>query len=369
MSIENKLKFSNFLITAAAIIGVLVFRDWFNQFSGSDNLSWFLLLVFVFAWAGLAAVLMSLIIKLTLVAPLEHLRRRILELWKKHELLPELARKGEAQELALLYDTFRLVLNDLKKTARSLRELEKIDAAKYQFISTVSHQLRTPVTGLIWSLQMLSDKKRKDNLTNSDGGELIDGALMAGKRIAATLEEILQAAKFDFEFNSQTRKTEMVDPNNLVIEVATDAALFAQSREITIVKNLVNHTPAVRGNWFALKSALSNIVSNAILYNRPHGQVIIQTAVAGNQVEISVADQGIGMESTELVRLFERFYRAPSAITKNPDGNGLGLHFARNVVESHGGRITARSKAGEGSVFTIILPIAPPGQLEGLMES
>jgi len=363
MSIEFRLKFFIILIFAASALAGLVLRDWFVEFAKGGALDFFRAVFLTISLSVMISIIVSFTVKSVFTLPFERFRKRISETWKSHEVrLPDF--KEESVELRLLKHSFDTVLADLEKTTKALQESTNLKAAKYQFLSTISHQLRTPITGLVWSLQMAV---KGTGEKTSEGRELIKGSLEAAKRVGFLLEEMLKAAREDSESSAEIRT--LIDLGQLVSEVIADAKLLAKSKDIEIVGKSIPHVPVIRGNFFAVRSVLNNLLSNAIQYSMPHGKVLVSLEEKKGGVEIAIADQGIGITSAEQARLFERFHRGGRAITQNPDGSGLGLYLARDIIEKHGGRIAVKSEADKGSLFTVWFPVQAPGQLENFIKS
>ena len=111
-----------------------------------------------------------------------------------------------------------------------------------------------------------------------------------------------------------------------------------------------------------LRQALNNLIENAIKYSKPEGFVEISAGTAGPEVFIRVRDNGVGMPAEDLPHIFERFYRVDKARSRETGGTGLGLHIVRRVALMHGGRVDVDSEEGQGSVFTLYLPAAPPAR-------
>ena len=127
-------------------------------------------------------------------------------------------------------------------------------------------------------------------------------------------------------------------------------------KNLTLTLNLSETLPKIEGDRDKLKQVFINLLSNAHKYNRTNGSIVISTAVEDNEILVSVEDTGIGIAENDIPNLFEKFYRVPGS-DKISTGSGLGLSISKRIVEAHGGRINVKSKLGEGTIFTVHLPL------------
>ena len=132
----------------------------------------------------------------------------------------------------------------------------------------------------------------------------------------------------------------------------------AKSQGLTLTCDLPAEMPAVTGDPERIQQVIINIITNAIKYNKPQGSIAITGGVEAEQVFLRVEDTGIGVPKADLERLFERFYRVDKARSRESGGTGLGLAIAKQIVETHGGRIGFDSEYGKGSIVTLYLPRA-----------
>jgi two-component system phosphate regulon sensor histidine kinase PhoR len=153
------------------------------------------------------------------------------------------------------------------------------------------------------------------------------------------------------------------EPTRVSVRAAVEAALRtveaeARSRRVKLVRGRMEEV-AVLGERVHLEQALVNLLDNAVKFNRPDGEVRVEVARTNDdQVSVSIADNGIGIPSADLPRLFERFYRVDKARSREVGGTGLGLSIVKHIVERMHGRVTVESQLGKGSVFTILFPCA-----------
>jgi two-component system sensor histidine kinase SenX3 len=154
---------------------------------------------------------------------------------------------------------------------------------------------------------------------------------------------------------------ETVYINELLDEAVDRSRLAAEQALIAIELNLTSDDMVVRGNQSQLITAVSNLVDNAIAYSPAGTRVVLQASATSDHqarptVDISVSDQGLGIEEADVDRIFERFYRVDQARSRRTGGTGLGLAIVKNIVTNHLGTVAVRSTVGQGSTFTIRLP-------------
>ncbi len=233
---------------------------------------------------------------------------------------------------------------------REIRKSEQHDA----FIHAVTHELKTPLASIKLYLQTLQQRE----LDSARRGELIDTMLEDSERLQQTIDQILLAGK-----TGDARRVD--NPTEVdVAEVVGECVHLAGKRhhltngEVSLVDRLPRGT-LVLGDRDELVAAVTNLVDNAIKYSGDRVKVVVEVARAGaRRVAISVRDQGIGITSVELKRVFRRFYRLPDALQSRVRGTGVGLSIVRAVARRHGGRAYAESRgAGRGSTFTLELPL------------
>ena len=236
---------------------------------------------------------------------------------------------------------------------REIRKSEQHDA----FIHAVTHELKTPLASIKLYLQTLQQR----DFAPVKRDELIATMLDDSERLQQTIDQILLAGK-----TGDARRVDNptdVDVSEVVGECVTLAGKRHDLRDGEV--QLVDRAPpgafVVKGDRDELMAAVTNLVDNAIKYSGDRVKVGVEVARGGaRRVAISVRDQGIGITSHELKRVFRRFYRLPAALQSRVRGTGIGLSIVRAVARRHGGRAYAESRgAGRGSTFTLELPLKP----------
>lgn len=336
------------LLTALAhrvVLGPLIPSDQFQTVERLIFLS--LLAVGVAAVVGSAAV--AWLFSRDLIRPigeLVHAMRRVFET----DLQAKVSIKRR-DEFGSLGDFFNSMVDRLREIQE---RSQAISALKSQFVSVAAHQLRTPLTGLKWSLQWLIDQKGGP-LTEQQS-KTVGQQFQAVNDMIKLVNELLDVAMAEegkFGYNLQP-----VDVGKLVDEVLSSFAQSVQARAITLTaKKEIRLGLAVVGDPVRLKLAIANLVDNAIRYTKPGGEVTLKLTQDVDWLTVQVKDTGIGIPKAEQGRLFSKFFRATNAQNLQPDGSGLGLFIVSNVVTGHGGKISVASEEGAGTTLTFTLPL------------
>lgn len=220
-----------------------------------------------------------------------------------------------------------------------------------QFVGNVSHELRTPLTVVVGYLQSL--QRRSTNLSDYQR-QALETATAETERTIRMLQDLLDLARADSGHLHFRCNPIML--NTLVTEIA-GMSQKVSNRQINVITN--NDDIVVCADQDRLQQVLINLVDNAIKYSAQQPVEII-LAKTPNSALIHVSDRGIGIPLAHQQRIFERFYRVDESMTRSRDGTGLGLAIAKSLIEGMDGRITLRSKLGEGTIFTISLPLWTP---------
>jgi two-component system, OmpR family, sensor kinase len=246
-------------------------------------------------------------------------------------------------------------------------EQEHTLASQRRFVADASHELRTPLATIRTNLELL--QRAGDDLPAADRDEAMADALTEIQRLSRLVGDLLTLARVDSGLRLERRDEIQVD--RLVRDVYRQARLMAMPREHTVTTDLIEEATVI-GDGDYLKELLLILVDNAIQYTPDGGEIRLGVrreacpdagGAGGDEVVISVVDNGMGIASEDLAHLFERFYRADSARhrdTGSAGGTGLGLSIAQWIAEEHHGRIEVESVLGHGSRFTLRLPLHTP---------
>ncbi len=237
----------------------------------------------------------------------------------------------------------------LDQESRALRE-EK-EAMERNFVTMVTHQLRSPLAAIFQYIEVL---------LSDIGGELNEIQREMLERARDRLDGLLQLIN-DWLDMSRIQTGEILHRLQPVkLSSCVDAALAglelaAKEKSVQIITKLSPDLPEVSADTDTFREVLSNIISNAIKYNKPNGTVIIEAREEPDWVVLEVTDTGPGMDEKEIPFIFDQFYRSKSKDIRKMEGTGLGLAIAHRIVRAHGGKIEVRSQLGQGSTFSIFL--------------
>lgn len=220
------------------------------------------------------------------------------------------------------------------------------------FISFAAHELRGPITVIRGYLDTLGDELA-DRFAD-DEQELFNRLVVSANRLSSYVNNILNAAKYDRRHLTIHLHEESISAIYGTIKDDMELRAVSQNRLLSV--SLPEDLPTVAADRSAIGEVIGNLIDNAIKYSNDGGTVSMSARVVQNSVEISVADQGIGMPGNVVSNLFHKFYRSHRS-RETVAGTGIGLYICKAIVESHGGTIAVRSVEGEGSVFSFTLPI------------
>ena len=228
---------------------------------------------------------------------------------------------------------------------------QEMEQARRQLIAAVSHDLRTPLA----TMQVMVENINEGVVTDSETLQRYHRSLQVEVHyLSRLIDDLFELSQLDFGLLQL--HPEAASIGDLVSDTLEALRPQAEQRRLTLEGEVQDPLPAVMMDASRMQRVLYNLVQNALRHTPPDGSVRIRAADHGEEVAISVADTGEGIESEELSRVFDRFYRGNRARTRDEAGSGLGLTIARGIVELHGGRIWAQSARGEGATFVFTLP-------------
>jgi len=250
-----------------------------------------------------------------------------------------------AQLIALSIDNARL-----RRELQTVQALEEANRLKSELISTLAHEMRTPLTSIKgFSTALLMDEISFDPATEHEFLEIIDQECDV---LTDLIHDLLESSIIDAGLLQLER--EPVRISRLAQSVIDDIGHRTQTHRFLVD---LDRLPIVEADPNRIEQVLRNLLDNAIKYSPQGGVIVVRGQVAEKQIVISVSDQGVGIAPEHLNRLFEKFFRVNSGLVNHVVGSGLGLPIARTIVESHGGRIWAESQPDKGSTFYFTLPI------------
>ena len=226
---------------------------------------------------------------------------------------------------------------------------ERVEAIRRDFVANVSHELKTPIGALNLLAEAVAEAK-----DDPDSVVRFSSRMQAESiRLTRLVQQIIDLSRLQNDAVSEEATAVKVD--ELVAEASEHSATEAERMDIEIATS-VEPGLLVHGDRGQLHAAVSNLVENAVAYSPQEARVVVTAELAGDEVRISVADQGIGIPGDEIDRIFERFYRVDPARARTTGGTGLGLSIVKHVAASHGGSVDVWSEPGAGSTFTLVLP-------------
>ncbi|CAN5132964.1 ATP-binding protein [soil metagenome] len=251
----------------------------------------------------------------------------------------------------------RLVLALLEDRTRERR----VESIRRDFVANVSHELKTPVGALNLLAEAVQDAAEDPEAILRFAGRM----QTESARLTRLVQQIIELSRLQGDDPLET--PEPVDVDTIVARAIDQSSIDAQAKDLELLHN-GERGLQILGNADEVALALSNLVSNAVTYSAEHSRVLVGAKGNHERVDLSVTDQGIGIPSAEIDRIFERFYRVDPARHRSTGGTGLGLSIVKHVAASHGGDVSVWSVEGQGSTFTLSLPrrTAPERSINGL---
>ena len=255
-----------------------------------------------------------------------------------------------AAQAAVAIENARLV-GDLRRAYERLGELDKL---KSDFIAIASHELRTPLSLILLYAAMI-----REQIGDAEGQQL-DAVLRAAMRLRHIIETMLNLRYL--ETGQMELVLESFDLRAEVQDACEEYETIAETRGLTLAADLPSKEVTILADREKVRVVLDNLISNAVKFNSPGGQVHVSLVPLDDGAEIVVADTGIGIPVDEVDRVFDRFYQVEDHMTRRHGGMGLGLSIVKGVVELHGGRVSVESVPDRGSRFTVLLPLSVSGK-------
>jgi PAS domain S-box-containing protein len=234
---------------------------------------------------------------------------------------------------------------------KDITQFKELDALKSEFVSTVSHDLRSPLTlmrGYATMLEMVGE-------LNDQQSDYVRKIVMGVESISRLVNNLLDLGRIEAGVGLQL---EMVPLRDIVEVVIDSFQLQAQQKKVKLQAGIAeNLPPIIEADQALLQQALHNLVENAVKYTPDAGKIWLRVKPGKNKIIFSIQDTGIGISPVDQPRLFEKFYRSSDRVAKKERGSGLGLAIVKSIAERHGGRIYVQSRLGEGSTFFLEIPL------------
>lgn len=233
-----------------------------------------------------------------------------------------------------------------------IEQLLEVNRTKDEFISIASHQLRTPATGVKQYLGMVIEGFLGD--VEPSQLALLEKAYESNERQLRIVTDLLKVAQVD-SGKLKLHKVEC-DMNELARDVIAEQKDTLERREQTVVFNPAETPVMIEADADALRMVLENIIDNASKYSEPGKKITVGVEQTGGGATIAVCDEGVGIDDDDLSRLYEKFMRFNNKLSTRVGGSGLGLYWAKRIIDLHGGRIEYTPNIPHGSTFTIFIP-------------
>jgi signal transduction histidine kinase len=270
--------------------------------------------------------------------------------------LESIVARSRRRNLAISLGVFGLLAASVVLALASAERQRRMAKQQMEFVAAVSHELRTPLAVICSAGENLADGVVADRTQVKRYGALIQ---TEGRRLGDMVERVMEFA--GISGGTAARARTGVDVSKVVAEAADAVRHDADDRGVTVKVHENGKLPAVIGDLDALRSAVQNVIGNAVKYSPGGASVDVSTQLANGasrRVQIRVVDRGLGIDAADLPHIFKPFYRGRRAVDAQVRGTGVGLSVVRHVVDSHGGSIAVDSRAGEGTTVVVELPAA-----------
>jgi len=261
------------------------------------------------------------------------------------------------RNLAASFGILLLLTVSVALLAATSRRAHRLARQQIEFVAGVSHELRTPVAVIRSAAENLAQGVVSGDRVKRYG-QLVE---TEARRLGEMVEQVLQYAGIESGLGLASRVP--LSPAE-IIESAVDGSMSTSDGDVIVHREIASDLPPIVGDAAALRSAVQNLIANAVKYGGADRWVGIKAEHATDrrhsEVRITISDHGAGIPAEDLPHIFDPFYRGADAVARQVHGNGLGLSLVRRIVVAHGGRISVTTRTGAGSAFTIALPAAGP---------
>src|SRR6266699_2083125 len=236
-----------------------------------------------------------------------------------------------------------------------ITQLKKTDKVRRDFVANVSHELRTPLSILRGYIETLLDNPQT---SDKELSRILRVMERHSKRLGLLVDDLLTLAQL--ESRSAGLQFSDVQLAQLFQSVIRDWEKKLAEKQLKVIVDLSPDARTIRADETRLHEVLYNLLDNALKYSRENGEIRLRGAQHGPEIVLSVTDNGIGISKDDLPRVFERFYRADKARSRELGGTGLGLAIVKHIAQLHGGRVEAESEPGRGTTVRVFLPTNMP---------
>ncbi|OIO08127.1 hypothetical protein AUJ35_00865 [Candidatus Falkowbacteria bacterium CG1_02_41_21] len=230
-----------------------------------------------------------------------------------------------------------------------------IERMKDEFVGLASHQLRTPLTGIRWFSELLLRNKYQN--LNQEQLDFLEQIKVSNQRMIKLVNELLDISHIETGQKFEIKKADF-KVNDVINEVLTENISLIKTKSLNVVNEIPDNL-LIFADYVKIRQVLSNLISNASKYTSAGKNINIKVAADDGHgfTVISVADEGMGIPTAQKSHLFEKFFRADNARVQEPNGTGLGLYIARELIRAHGGEMWFESEENKGTVFFFSIPL------------
>jgi signal transduction histidine kinase len=246
-----------------------------------------------------------------------------------------------------------VVFKDLETQNNKLKELDEL---KNSFISITSHQLRTPLSIVKWILSILDTDPALAAL--AEQRKLIGQAYSSNERLIHVVNDLLNISRI--QDGRLPYSPQLTDISIILHDLCASTVKSCEISHVRVDCQVADNLPLVEVDPLLFKELLQNLIDNAIDYNVTDGWIKMSATVQDSKIHIAIANSGEGILPEDRGKIFNQFYRAPSAVKIHPNGNGLGLYLALAIAHQHGGDIMCESEQGVQTMFTLAIPTIHP---------
>jgi len=237
-------------------------------------------------------------------------------------------------------------------TMQDISFLKQLDRMKNEFVNTVAHDLRSPLTSVLGYTELIA----RIGPLNKQQSEYLDRIRTSMENITSMVNELLDMSRLEAGFDTRRETIHLEDTFKYALDEIRNQLYL---KNISLKTDIQKKLPEFRGNPVRISQLLNNLLENAIKYSPEASTIHASIKAEDSQIILSISDEGPGVPPSEQTRIFEKFYRA-SNVPEGIDGSGLGLAIVKSIVESHQGRIWVESMKGKGSTFFVVLPAYTP---------
>jgi len=243
-----------------------------------------------------------------------------------------------------------------EKCIEKSERLEELSKEKTRLVMITAHEIKEPLAAIWSNLEIVLKNLVKDDQKKR---ELIERAYKRTGQLLTLVRDMLELTRIELHPETLTMEIDNLEP--IIRDVVDSYRPKAKEQNLSIKLTIEENIPKVKIHKQTIRRVLENLISNAIKYNRPNGEVSINVVKKGTNIEVSVKDTGVGIKPEEIDKLFDIFFRGSAAIGTKREGVGLGLSIVKRIIKAHGGDIWVESLPGKGSKFTFSLPVYKGG--------